>query len=318
MCSFHIFNLPLTYLPFIGSIVSFSNSRDSISFQIILYWDTLLCLENIKWHWIGRVFIMLWHAITKCIFRRLDKPWYRCFIDLIAYNITAVLSIIAWHFIRDHHLVDINRGYINYSSLPVKVFGCNLFLIKFKHLLFVNIFLISVYQIIKNNYMLLTQLFYLFSLAFWHAPIPPGWWMPSKTHWLFFYFFFLGLTFLIDLVPLNTPTIIVIIIIIFIPHIHLLWPHKPISDIYQRGRVFLKCFIAHLLCYKVIWNIAQVLHMSCVLRWLVKQWSASDIIPIISLHTSWILRCSGTNRIMHSLLCTTSLHISWVLRRSGT
>ena len=46
-----------------------------------------------------------------------------------------VLSIIAWHFIRYHHLVYIDHKYISYLSLPIKVFGCNFFLTKFKHLI---------------------------------------------------------------------------------------------------------------------------------------------------------------------------------------
>ena len=68
----------------------------------------LICLRNIKWHCIGRAFVVLRHAITKYIFRCLDKQWYQCSIDLITYNITAVLSIIAWHFIRNHHFVYID------------------------------------------------------------------------------------------------------------------------------------------------------------------------------------------------------------------
>ena len=55
-------------------------------------------------------------------------------INLIAYNITTVLFIIAWHFIRDRHLVYINRKYISYLSLSIKVFSCNLFLIKSQNL----------------------------------------------------------------------------------------------------------------------------------------------------------------------------------------
>ena len=55
-----------------------------------------LFLRDIEQHCIGRVFIVLWHAITKYIFRCLDKPWYNCFpINLITYNTTTVLSIIA-------------------------------------------------------------------------------------------------------------------------------------------------------------------------------------------------------------------------------
>ena len=91
-------------------------------------------LRDIEWHCIGRVFIVLWHAITKYIFTRLDKQWYQCLVNLIAYNITTVFSIFALYLIRYHHLVHINRKYISYLSLSIKVFSCNLFLTKFQHL----------------------------------------------------------------------------------------------------------------------------------------------------------------------------------------
>ena len=40
--SFHVFSLSCMYLPspFIGSVVSFSNSCDSTPFQMLLYWST--------------------------------------------------------------------------------------------------------------------------------------------------------------------------------------------------------------------------------------------------------------------------------------
>ena len=44
-------------------------------------------------------------------------------INLIAYNVTTVLSIIAWYLIRDLQLVYIYRKYISYLSLSVEVFG---------------------------------------------------------------------------------------------------------------------------------------------------------------------------------------------------
>ena len=62
---------------------------------------------------------------------RLDKQWYQCPINLIAYNITTVLSIIAWHLIRDCRLIKIDRKYISYLSLAIKVYSCNLLLKKF-------------------------------------------------------------------------------------------------------------------------------------------------------------------------------------------
>ena len=137
MRSFHVYNLPWIHLPspFIGLFASFSNSCDSNS-QLIPNFFILshprFFLRDIEWHCIGRVFIVLWHAITKYIIGCLVKQWYQCPIGLIAYNITTVLSIIAWHLIRDHHAVYINRKCINYSSLSMEVFSCNLFLTKFQ------------------------------------------------------------------------------------------------------------------------------------------------------------------------------------------
>ena len=88
-------------------------------YWMVLYWQS---------------FIVLWHAVTKYIFRCLDEQWYQCPINYnitIAYNLTIVLSIIEWHLIRDHHLVYIDRKYISYLYLSIKVFGCNLFFTKF-------------------------------------------------------------------------------------------------------------------------------------------------------------------------------------------
>ena len=132
------FQLTMTYLPFIGSVVSFSKSCDSTPPNPFLLRQPLRCLKNIKWHCIG-FFDVLWHDMAKCIFRRLDKQCYQCPINLIAHNITAVFSIIAWHFIRNQHLVYIDRKYISYLSLSIKVFGCNLFLTKFRQLLLIHI-----------------------------------------------------------------------------------------------------------------------------------------------------------------------------------
>ena len=83
----------------------FRQLRLKIIQNLFILRHPLICLKNIKWHCIGWVFVVLWHTITKYIFRHLDKHWYQYYIDLIAYNLTAVLSIIAWHFIRKHHFV---------------------------------------------------------------------------------------------------------------------------------------------------------------------------------------------------------------------
>ena len=80
--------------------------------------------------------------------------------NLIAYIITTVFSIIAWHPIRDHHLVYINQKNIRCLSLSIKVFSCNLFLAKFRQLLFINKFLTSTYQMVKNHFFCLFFLIY--------------------------------------------------------------------------------------------------------------------------------------------------------------
>ena len=184
MRSFHIFNLPWTYLlsPFIGPVASFLNSCDSTSFQMFLYWvrHPLWCLRNIKCHCVGGVLVILSYAIAKYFFGCLDKQWYNCFpVYLIAHNIPPVFSIIAWHLIRKHHLVYIDCRYVSYLSLLVKVFRCNLYLTKFEYLLFINRFLCSAYQMVKNNY------FHSFSVSsffvFRNTPVPPSWSMPINT-----------------------------------------------------------------------------------------------------------------------------------------
>ena len=95
-------------------------------------------LWHIEWHCIARTFIILWHAITKDIFTCIDKQWYQCLIDLIAYNITTAFSIIAWHLLRDHHLfiLIVNRSVIclcPWKSLVVTPFwpNFNIFIICF-------------------------------------------------------------------------------------------------------------------------------------------------------------------------------------------
>ena len=55
----------------------------------------------------------------------------------------------------------------------------------------------------------------LFFFFFWHASIPPSWWTPGNGHQLFFYFWFLNLSFLICMAPPNKK---IIIIKVFTPH----------------------------------------------------------------------------------------------------
>ena len=106
------------------------------------YIETPTLFPQIHWMtFIGRVFIVLWHNMTKYIFRRLNKQWYQCPIDLIAYNITTILSIIEWNLIRYHQPNYIDRKYISYLPLSIEVFSRNLFLTKFKHLLLLIHFL---------------------------------------------------------------------------------------------------------------------------------------------------------------------------------
>ena len=116
----------------------FKQLRLNLLPNIFVLRHPLFCLRNIKWHSIDRVSVVLRHAISKYFFRRLDKQWHQGFIDLITYNIMAVLSIIARRFIRNHHLVCIDRKYIGCLSLPIKVFSRNLFLTKFKDLLLIH------------------------------------------------------------------------------------------------------------------------------------------------------------------------------------
>ena len=41
--------------------------------NIFVLRQPLICLKNIKWHGIGRVFVLLWNAIVEYIFMRLDE-----------------------------------------------------------------------------------------------------------------------------------------------------------------------------------------------------------------------------------------------------
>ena len=153
MLSFHVFDLSWTYLSFVGSAVIYSNNFDSTSFKIFLYWDVhSFFLRNVEWHCIGKIFIVSWHTMAKEIFRCFDKQWYLCLINLIVYNIAIVFSIIAWYFMRDHQLFYIDHKYIIYLSLSIIFFGYNLYLTKFQHVLFINIFLISAYQLVKKTF----------------------------------------------------------------------------------------------------------------------------------------------------------------------
>ena len=110
---FSVFNGRIYFLSILLSVFQIAaNQPLSKSFCTGTATNFPLCLRNIKWHCVGGALIVLWHAITKYIFRRLDKQWHQCFNDLITHNIATVLSIITWHFIRDHHLVYIDRKYI--------------------------------------------------------------------------------------------------------------------------------------------------------------------------------------------------------------
>ena len=116
----------------------FKQHRVNLLPNIFVLRDPLFCLRSIKWHSIDRVSVALRHAISKYFFWHLEKQWHQGFINLITYNITTVLSIIAGRFIRNHHLVCIDRKYISCLSLPIKVFSRNLFLTKFKDLLLIH------------------------------------------------------------------------------------------------------------------------------------------------------------------------------------
>ena len=55
----------------------------------------------------GIILVVLRHAIANYNYRRLDKQWYNA-IDLIAYNKSAALSIIASLFNGKYHLLYID------------------------------------------------------------------------------------------------------------------------------------------------------------------------------------------------------------------
>ena len=186
-------------------------------------------------------------------FKLLHKQWYQSFIDLITYNIAVVLSIIAWHLIRDH----LDRKCISYLSLPIEGFGCSLFLTNFKNLLLLIHFYARHIRWSKKK--LLSQFFYLFFLVFRNTPI--SWWMPSNRHCLFFRLHFLGLPFFITFVPFNN-----LIMLCF----YLLFCHKQIRDIVQQPWIHPHCLIVHFLCFKVNRSIPQIWSMVgdlCYLAW---------------------------------------------------
>ena len=122
-------------------------------------------------------------------------------LDNLQYNDSPYQSIIAWHFTRNHHLVYIDRKYISYLSLPIKVLGCNLFSTKFKHLLLIYF---QAQDIIlfwtENSY---HRNFSLFFLVFRNTPIHHTIRMPSNEQKFFLNLCFLGLPFFIAIVPLN-------------------------------------------------------------------------------------------------------------------
>ena len=102
----------------------------------------LFFLRKIEWHCIGRIFIVLWHAITKNIFRILDRQWYRYLINLTAYNITTVFSIIAWYLISTLFTSIVYIVYIVYQLFVFDQISTSSF---------INTFLISAYQMVKKS-----------------------------------------------------------------------------------------------------------------------------------------------------------------------
>ena len=163
------FQLPCICLPslFIGSFANLSNNK-------LLNLKTTLGSQK---HWMKVYKLSFCHIEiikAKYVLWCLDKQWYDFFpIYLIACNIPTVFSIIEWHFMRVHHLVQIDREYV------IFLIGCNLHFTKFvkRHVYYT--FLNSSYDIFASTlHNFSTSLF----LILWHTLTPPSQWMPSNGH----------------------------------------------------------------------------------------------------------------------------------------
>lgn len=104
-----------------------------------------LCCEFFKQLWLNLIpnFLILKHLLfclrnTEWLHRlSFSRIEIRCSYDrfsffLIACNIPAVFPIIAWSSIRKYDFVYIDRKYVNYLPLLVKILRCNLFFTNFK------------------------------------------------------------------------------------------------------------------------------------------------------------------------------------------
>ena len=95
-------------------------------------------------HFISWLLVALRYTRAKYVLWCLQKQQCDCFpIYLIAYNVPPIFLLIAWHFIRDHHLVYIDRKYVSYLLFVVKIFVCSLSVSKFETGYFCYIFLNS-------------------------------------------------------------------------------------------------------------------------------------------------------------------------------
>ena len=158
---------------------------------------------------------------------------------------------------------------------------------------------------------------------FWHKPIHHTIRMLGNGQELFYYFCFLGLPFLITIVPLNN-LIIVIPIIVIIPYIYLLLSNKPVGEKLQGRRIIFYCLITHFLCFKVIREIVQLpwvyfkgLHSSCVLKQSGTRKNTAGLLRTAWLHVFRVLRWSGTYVRVYGNWATVSLHIFYILKCSG-
>ena len=115
--------------------------------NIFILRNPLFFLREIKWHCLGRVFIALWHAITKYILGALAPHQ----IDSPQYNYSPFYHCMT-PYQRPPPSLYRSSIYQLFLSLSINVFSCNLFLAQISTFFFINTFLISGYQVVKNNF----------------------------------------------------------------------------------------------------------------------------------------------------------------------
>ena len=152
----------------------------------------------------------------------------------------------------------------------------------------------------KNDYLLLPQPL----LVFWHTPFHHTTRMTCNRSEFLFYFCFLGLAFLIPIVPFNSPIIIAPgflscnMWVVYIPHF--LCCHKDTCIKESRS------------------SFTALMHISWALNQSGTYSNNHASLHTTSSHISWLFNLSGTYSSIYGWLGTASLHISWVLKRSVT